>query len=113
MQAQVLAVIRDGIAYAPTGEQISPARAVAVAPVPVVARSQDEPRRETVTKHHDPVDEVAALLARVARIGQSLGEDDARRVRSLVNATCSLLSATTVLPRGDQDLLQRALRNRT
>lgn len=96
-----------------------PSRALAViedtadhGPVTV---TQSEPERAVVTKaaptiDSDPIEEIAALLAKLTRIVQTLDADDARRARELVSAASSLLAASTRLPDRDQRLFEQALR---
>lgn len=104
MERTLVGYLVDDTLYSPAGTQIAPPRAVAPPP---------EPRRrpEPVEMHRDAVTEVADLLARVVRLAQTLHETDQRRVRELVHAASSTLSATTVLPPRDQQLFQRALRD--
>lgn len=103
---QVIAIIRDGAVHDAHGMPISaprePSRAVA---------APERQTRQVIEPIRDPVDEVAALLARVTRLAQQMNAADQRRCRDLVHAASAVLNASTCLPRDDQRLFEAALRN--
>jgi hypothetical protein len=57
------------------------------------------------------VDQIVSLLGQVIRRAQSLSDQDQRRVRDFVQATQSMLTATTYLPKSDQATFEAALRS--
>lgn len=106
-----LATLINGELVSPTGARISePSRAVAVPD----QRWSDQQRHERrVIEHHapdDPVEEIAFLLAKAAKIARTLNDDDRRRARGFFEATNQLVHATTRLERTDQKQFERALR---
>lgn len=111
MSSRVVAIIREGAVFAPTGEMITPPRAVAVTEACTSEPPKNDHRREQrVEQMRDPLDEIASMLARTVRLARDLDEGDARRVRNLVQACSAALTATTYLPRDDQRRFERALR---
>jgi hypothetical protein len=97
----------DQIYYPQDALPVEPSRAVVRQAPPAIERRRSD---RLVELTGDPIDEAAQLLARVAKIAQGLNATDQRRIRELVHATSSMLSATTVLPRDDQRRFERALR---
>ena len=84
----------------------SPAKAK---PSPVTERSS---RLPVIADDDDAIDEIMALLAQTVKIAQTLSPANQRRARDLVHASISVLHATTVLPKGDQEKFQHALKGR-
>jgi hypothetical protein len=58
------------------------------------------------------VDQIVAALSQIVVMTQSLPEnEDQRRVREFIRITSSMLGATTYLPKQDQRIFERALRD--
>jgi hypothetical protein len=57
------------------------------------------------------VDRIVSLLGQIVRMAQGLSPTEARRVRDFVQATQSMLTATTYLETTDQRLFERSLRD--
>lgn len=68
--------------------------------------------RHLVDASKSDVEIIADRLGQICRLAQRLNELDARRVRELVNACASFLSATTRLPGPDQALFEKSIRGR-
>lgn len=109
---RVLGVLVDGELFNAQGLRVSEPRVEpsrAVTPVPPLEVSQPE-NRNLIPQTNDVL-EAATLLARVIRVAHGLGRDDQFRVRELVSAAHSTLSATTRIDPRDQRLFEAALRN--
>jgi hypothetical protein len=92
-----IAVIIDGVWMQP---QVNDHHAVN-------ARNNDS---HVINSSMSEVDQIVSLLGQVVRRAQSLSEQDQRRVRDFVQATQSMLTATTYLPKSDQTKFEAALR---
>jgi hypothetical protein len=57
------------------------------------------------------VDRIVTVLSELVLRAQSMSEKDQRRVRDFVAAAQSMLSATTCLPKSEQQLFEAALRD--
>jgi hypothetical protein len=97
MTAEIVALRVDG-KWMPASEAQLPAKPKAVAPYSIDASTDD-------------ISQIAALLGQVVRVAQGLSEADARRARDLVHATSSMLGAMTYLPRQDQQLFEKSIRD--
>lgn len=103
---RVIAVIRDGVISSPEGVSISGRSAVSQSRAVAIP---DGTHERPVQIKIDGIGEIAALLARAAKIAQGLDKHDQMRARELFAAATSLLHASTRLETADQQRFNSAL----